>query len=1762
MKKLLSVILAIILTVSSIPLIRVQVSAQNDTAENVSIWSGDCSLVRGTFFSAGEGTAVNPYIIKNGEQLYRMIYDGGKVNDEPAYYKLDCDIYLNDITDYDKWGTDGFDMSALNNWVADEDAIYNKAFVGNFDGDGHCVYGLYACGYRIASFLPLVKFGAVVRNVSFENSYVINTSNVNSADREDAGETNGQKVWYAGVYGAAGVISGRCEAGDDDYDTVDFTVKNCSVRYAYVQAAYFTSAIVASANTCQPYVSDCVVADVTLNSTNATRGVEGAILNMPYGSTDETSKLENILAVGLQVYGAGRDEMWSGKKIPSVSHTYQFNNVYSTVSHTYSIQHSSYGSLSYTDSEVEIVSESAIKGLTAESTLSEFDWEFIWLAVEGDYPTVRREYVVPTGDEYYANGGPKYTTDLWDGTVSTHFAAGDGSIGDPYLISNCEQFYLMVTAPQSAKYYKIADGVTDLYFNDVDGKSYTTIMRYFSLGIGNVYNSDAGVAFNGNFDGNGVTFHGIFAKSATRSGLFAQVGSATIKNFTIKNSYIRTTSSTAEGAAAVVGDVAENSNVYLRNIAVVDCNIQSKTNTAGLIGCAHKNSDIYIENTIVSGGSIQSSASSSYEGAFVANDISDSFIVVKNSISIGIYPSSTAETSYSAIYKNVYTDTSAPSQTVADATEAVNVVENSSLMGDKAKATCVEFDWENLWYTTSGIPMPKKYISSDGIGWSGDIAAEFAGGNGTVNNPYQINNAEMLARMLVYGKIGEHFVLTADIYINDTTVSEWQDNAIKWYTSDDVYEFEGYFNGAGYTVYGLYNTNVRAGEYSALIPVLGSDAHIRNVRIDNAYLSGNEGAYLGGIVGIAKDNASLISSLRACDVGENVCFDGQANAGGIIAKVGFTRIKMDNSIFKGKISATGNVGGIVSEVTGELEVEECISAGAFPFAFDENIDAQYIYTTESGSMSGIVTLDVNSMKGSNAKTYMSGLDFTSCWQTVTDAFPIPTGNAKSFNGVQGETWSGEIAISFAGGNGSEESPYLIATGEQLALAISTKYSYSTAHFKLMCDIYLNDVSHKLWESKAGCRNWIHSSNAGVFAGTFDGDGYVVFGMCYNYAVTPKNSYLGLFPRVGGSAVIKNVGVSQAYIKAAIGDESVYAGGLFGMGSAFYDFYGNNIRPDATVNDEFLVPGETTPRKLPSFTNCFVDHTCYIEANAVGGIGCPGGAAIVIRDCYVTATLVGKTESYTGGLIGNQWSMGSRVYNSLSLTQNDVKCVVGSHQWVGNEASICYALENLYYYGTKPIFDATRIKRPQWRVGEDAKTAMPNLDWQNTWRVEEDGTPVLIVFDKADRNARLFSDKTFVVPDVKISFDTGVAGLTVDDLVGKPYETVDLPTPVRQGYKFVAWHAYDDLTLEYPYDYFLPRDITLYAEWKDMTITQDFEDYPFTMWDCDDTVWNYNRPESQQYDADFIYEGDSSMQLLAGQDDIATLLLNYTDTLTEGQKYTISLRVASDSATAQPQIAIAHKMYPDYMAADKLIELVETADATDSGEWAQYTYTFTATTPWIAIKVLSSDNIYFDDIVIVPYGDLITEAVIADGVCEIYEGEFYASQLDCVTLSNDVTYIGEFAFAYSEFLKDVVISDNVTEIGEYAFYDSSRLANVWYAGSKEDFKNIVICENNQPLLDAVWHFDSCGVGQSHSYSDVGDSECNNCGYTRVTDVKPGDVNCDGNINNRDYALLMQYINKWDVTIVEEAADVNADGNINNRDYALLMQYINKWDVILK
>lgn len=60
---------------------------------------------------------------------------------------------------------------------------------------------------------------------------------------------------------------------------------------------------------------------------------------------------------------------------------------------------------------------------------------------------------------------------------------------------------------------------------------------------------------------------------------------------------------------------------------------------------------------------------------------------------------------------------------------------------------------------------------------------------------------------------------------------------------------------------------------------------------------------------------------------------------------------------------------------------------------------------------------------------------------------------------------------------------------------------------------------------------------------------------------------------------------------------------------------------------------------------------------------------------------------------------------------------------------------------------------------------------------------------------------------------------------------------------------------------------------------------------------------------------------------------------------------------------------------------------------------------------------------------------------------------------------------------------------------------------------------------------------------------------------GDVNSDGDVNNKDFGVLQRFINGWDVAVDSLAADVNSDGGINNKDLGIVERHLNGWDTVI-
>lgn len=158
------------------------------------------------------------------------------------------------------------------------------------------------------------------------------------------------------------------------------------------------------------------------------------------------------------------------------------------------------------------------------------------------------------------------------------------------------------------------------------------------------------------------------------------------------------------------------------------------------------------------------------------------------------------------------------------------------------------------------------------------------------------------------------------------------------------------------------------------------------------------------------------------------------------------------------------------------------------------------------------------------------------------------------------------AEGFAGGDGSEESPYQIATAEQLIYLSEMVNSEDTSseiinlrkgYYVLTDDIELNNLSDfDNWETQAPQYEWKPIANAAgnEFKGHFDGNGYVIKGMYidndYTYSdenLSGDGTSIGLFGYLT-DATVENVVIEDSLIIA--NNDVRYAGSIAGrsMGS--------------------------------------------------------------------------------------------------------------------------------------------------------------------------------------------------------------------------------------------------------------------------------------------------------------------------------------------------------------------------------------------------------------------------------------------------------------------------------------------------------------------------------------------------------------------------------------------------------------------------------------
>lgn len=921
-------------------------------------------------------------------------------------------------------------------------------------------------------------------------------------------------------------------------------------------------------------------------------------------------------------------------------------------------------------------------------------------------------------------------------------------------------------------------------------------------------------------------------------------------------------------------------------------------------------------------------------------------------------------------------------------------------------ATSLEgIDAERWTYNKNGYPTPKVYKVreySAGTNWSGEQAVKYGEGDGSSGAPYVVSTAEELALMLTQPIMGAYYKLGADIAINDTSAENWTENAKTWFTSNDVPVFEASLDGDGHTVSGIYYDGTQAGESVGLIPVVGNTAEIREITIADSVINANKGS-AGAIAGSVADECGKVVKFNANIVEDTVVFNGRADFGGIIGVVGYSALHMNDCISK--------TNGLFNKITGEAKVSRSISVGAYPFVDSTSIVAKGVYTDTAGDeLEGVYVIANEQMLGAAASKNMTELNFPTSWKTTTDSYPIATGVAASAEGNVGEVWSGAIATSYAGGSGTEEDPYLIETPEQLAKLVSTRYRpgggmENVKYYKLTADIYVNDVNGKLWEDKIGCLEWFSQWVNGAYITNshinFDGDGHVIYGLYYYHPVGSE-SYVrvGLFPVLAEYSTIENVGLSNVYfvgVNLPNTDPNHLAdtiGGFVGCTEDYDKDYGLDSH-DAEGNKEKVSTSEFEDLAL-KIKNSFVDHNSYISAYYTGGfIGNPFGAPI-LENCLFTGSLGGhETDAYyTGALTGCDSTYATQLRGCVVFPTTDKVSICGGSNgasWRSNQSYWTVFAEPVYYFNLKQQYggDYIKLTNPQYRFGEAAKEAMPLLNWTEDgyegWAVVDGGVPLPAIFKKGrtQEEFEALSCNKFVTPTVTVSFVTDDPDIVVPDLTGEMYSKNGfvLEELERPGYKFTGWYVFSDLSIEYPYDYFPPRDLILYAGWEKMGVIQNFENYPDTIWDYDDEYWILNKPGVKGgYKNAYVRNGSKSLHLLGNNPESSDALLNYEDMLVPGTSYTMTFWVTTDKAdNPATLISLVHNNYPDYLDTATAVENMAVVTGLKVGEWTQYSYSFTARTQWVSLRATGNSSLYFDDIVMASLDGVLSDGnVIALG----------------------------------------------------------------------------------------------------------------------------------------------------------------------------------------
>ena len=494
---------------------------------------------------------------------------------------------------------------------------------------------------------------------------------------------------------------------------------------------------------------------------------------------------------------------------------------------------------------------------------------------------------------------------------------------------------------------------------------------------------------------------------------------------------------------------------------------------------------------------------------------------------------------------------------------------------------------------------------------------------------------------------GKTVMLTADIDLgNQAWTPIGNENGF-----DAELAFSGTFNGDGYTVSGL---NVPDTYFPGLFGQISASAAVQNLIVKGS-VTGGDKAYdiWGEAAGVVCDNNGTVQNCGFYgSVNDEIGLDAGGVAGGgggrvlncwyymtdkspsvsVVSVCTATNCVVisssDNMTMKAAKLATlqtnapktGKVWSwkegdayptLVSNVSRSMTLKPYLNSCTAKVAVSGLTGESGVYLLENGVNTVTLLLD-SGYSGENVYVRTNAANADGQIQLTTSGVSVPIGNAEKTILYYGTEEDFEAGKWYTAG----DAPYQISTGRELvylAQLVNDGNNFSGKTIKLTADI---DLGNKEWTP-------IGNTSDMKFAGTFDGQGYTIRGLCIN--ATTDNQ--GLFGYIDKSAIVQNL-----IVTGSVTTSKGFTGGIVGRSTRSQGtvrncgFYG-------TVTATGTSGGVVGSGKA---LNCWYYHT----GEAASNLGVCGGTAtncvmISSTDLMTAAKL--ETLKTAAPVTGKVWS---------------------------------------------------------------------------------------------------------------------------------------------------------------------------------------------------------------------------------------------------------------------------------------------------------------------------------------------------------------------------------------------------------------------------------------------------------------------------------------------------------------------------------------------